>query len=238
MLRYDYLLFDVDNTLLDFDRAEHDALVDCLRDFGYPTDEALVNAYSAVNDRHWKMLERGEIDRATLLWKRFEVFLAECSLPPMDPHALCEAYVERLSQKSYMLDGALEVCGALAERYTLCAITNGNTRVQKGRFEPSPLRPLFRGGVFVSEQMGVNKPSQAYFDLVCAALSQREKAPVPSRMLVIGDSLSSDIAGGLSWGTDTCWLCPKRERWGEAAARGLNPTYTVARLRELLDILR
>lgn len=229
---YDYLLFDVDNTLLDFDRAEHDALTDSLTSFGFPTDEALIAAYSAINDRHWKMLERGEIDRATLSWRRFEVFGEECGLKSMDAHAFCESYVENLSHKIFLMDGALEVCRTLAERYTLCAITNGNTAVQHGRFDPSPLRPLF-DGVFISDEMGVNKPSRAYFERVQEALGGAE----PSRMLVIGDSLTSDIAGGVAFGTDTCWVCSRREKWGDAAARGLHPTYTIAHLRELLDIL-
>ena len=128
MKRYDYLLFDVDDTLLDFHRAEHDALWDSLAQFHLPTDEALIAAYSVINDRHWKMLERGEIDRATLLWRRFEVFAEECGLGEIDPHAFSACYVEHLSHKSYPLPGTLDVCRALAEHYTLCAITNGNTK--------------------------------------------------------------------------------------------------------------
>lgn len=231
MAKYDYLLFDVDNTLLDFHRAEHDAIRDCLLQFGLPCDDALIKIYSAINDRHWKMLERGEIDRPTLLWHRFAVFAEECSLS-LDPHAFDAAYVENLSHKGYLLDGALEVCRALADRYTLCTITNGNTRVQHGRFDPSPLRPLF-SYTFISDELGVDKPAQGFFDRVCAALP----SPDARRMLVIGDSLTSDIAGGIRWGTDTCWVCPDETRHGDAAARGLQPTYTVAHLRALLDIL-
>lgn len=232
MKHYDYLLFDVDDTLLDFHRAEHDALVDSLAQFHLPTDEELIAAYSAINDRHWKMLERGEIDRATLLWRRFAVFAEKCELGEIDAHAFSACYVENLSHKSYPLPGTLEVCRTLAERYTLCAITNGNTKVQHGRFDPSPFRPLF-SHVFISDEMGVNKPSQAYFDRVCETLGTTDA----SRMLVIGDSLSSDIAGGIAWGTDTCWVCPNEKKRGDAADRGLKPTYIVARLNELLDIL-
>lgn len=231
MAKYDYLLFDVDNTLLNFDRAEHDAIMDCLERFGLPRDETLVKAYSAINDRHWKMLERGEIDRATLLWRRFEVFAEECELS-LDPRAFNETYIDCLSRRSYLSDGALEVCRLLAPRYTLCTITNGNAKVQHGRFDTSPLRPLF-SYAFISDELGVDKPTRDFFDRVCAALPNLETR----RTLVIGDSLSSDIAGGISWGTDTCWLCPRKERRGDAAARGLAPTYTIAHLRELPDIL-
>jgi 2-haloacid dehalogenase len=232
MKQYDFLLFDVDNTLMDFNRAEHDALRDCLIQFGFPGDEALIRAYSVINDRHWKMLERGEIEREVLMWKRFEAFSDECDLKPMDAHAFSEAYVEQLSHKAYLLDGALEVCRALAERYTLCAITNGNAKVQHGRFDPSPIYPYFHK-TFISDEMGVDKPSQAYFDLVKAALPSLDVR----RTLVIGDSLTSDIAGGVAWGTDTCWVCPREDKRGAAADKGLQPTYVIAHLRELLDIL-
>jgi 2-haloacid dehalogenase len=232
MKQYDFLLFDVDNTLLDFDRAEHDAFMDCLEKFGFARDEQLLLAYSAINDRHWKMLERGEIERDVLMWKRFEAFSDECNLKPLDPHAFCDAYVDALSQKSFLLDGALEVCRELSTRYTLCAITNGNAKVQHGRFDPSPVYPYFHK-TFISHEMGVDKPSQAYFDLVRAALPALD----PARTLVIGDSLTSDIAGGIAWGTDSCWLCPNESKRGAAADKGLTPTYVIAHLRELLDIL-
>ncbi|MBR0442733.1 MAG: YjjG family noncanonical pyrimidine nucleotidase [Clostridia bacterium] len=232
MRKYDFLLFDVDNTLLDFTRAEHDAFMDCLEAFGFARDEQLLRAYSAVNDRHWKILERGEIEREVLMWKRFEVFADECGLGPIDPYAFCDTYVKALSQKSFLLDGALEVCRTLAERYTLCAITNGDARVQHGRFDPSPIYPYFYR-TFISDEMGVNKPSQAYFDLVKEALPTLDV----KRTLVIGDSLTSDIAGGVAWGTDTCWVCPREDKRGAVAEKGLKPTYVIAHLCELLDIL-
>lgn len=231
-MNYTHLLFDVDNTLLDFDRAEHDAMTDTLASFGFPTDEEIVTTYSRINDEHWKMLERGEMDRKTLMWHRFAVLGERCGLNPMDPHAFCEAYVEHLSKKSYPMDGAVEVCRALRARYTMAVITNGNARVQRGRFDPSPLRPYF-DRCFVSEAVGVNKPAMGFFEAV------RREMPelIPERTLVIGDSLTSDIAGGVAWGTDTCWVCPDESKRPMAAARGLHPTYTVAHLRELLDIL-
>lgn len=231
-MKYTHLLFDVDNTLLDFDRAEHDAMVDSLAAFGFPTDEGIVQTYSRINDAHWKMLERGEMDRKTLLWHRFAVLGEECGLVPMDAHAFCATYIEKLSQKSYPMDGAVEVCAALAERYTMAVITNGNAVVQRGRFDPSPLRRYF-SHCFVSETVGVNKPAAAFFEAVCREMPTL----TPARTLVIGDSLTSDIAGGVAWGTDTCWLCPNEKKRPLAAERGLQPTYTIAHLRELLHIL-
>ncbi len=232
MKQYTYLLFDVDNTLLDFDRSEHDAMADALREHGFPDDDAIIARYALINDAHWEMLERGEMDRATLVWHRFKVLGEECGLCPMDPVAFAKSYVKHLTHKSFLMDGALETCEELAKKYTLVAITNGNAGVQHGRFDPSPLFPLFKDA-FISEDIGHNKPAQEYFDYVLAALPDLD----PTRALVIGDSLSSDMAGGERWGCDTCWLCPDASHQGDAAKRGLNPTYTISHLRELLDIL-
>ncbi len=230
--KYTYLLFDVDNTLLDFDRSEHDAMADALREHGFPADDAIIARYALINDAHWEMLERGEMDRATLVWHRFQVLGEECGLSPMDPVAFAKSYVEHLTHKSFLMEGAEEVCRALSEKYTLVAVTNGNAGVQHGRFDPSPLFPLFKDA-FISEDIGYNKPAQEFFDHVQAALPDLD----PARALVIGDSLSSDMAGGERWGCDTCWLCQDARHLGNAAKKGLHPTYTISHLSELLDIL-
>ncbi|MBR5797547.1 MAG: YjjG family noncanonical pyrimidine nucleotidase [Clostridia bacterium] len=232
MKKYTYLLFDVDNTLLDFDRSEHAAMADALREHGFAADDDIIAKYALINDEHWELLERGEMDRETLVWHRFQVLGEVCGLPPMDPVAFAKSYIKHLTHKSFLMDGALPVCEQLAKEYTLVAITNGNAGVQHGRFDPSPLFPLFKDA-FISEDIGYNKPAQQYFDAVAAALPDLE----PSRALVIGDSLSSDITGGVRWGCDTCWLCLNEQNRGAAQAKGLNPTYTISHLRELLDIL-
>ena len=230
--KYTDLLFDVDQTLMDFHRAEHDAMAETLRFFGFPSDDALIEQYSRVNDEHWKMLERGEIDRPTLLWKRFEVFGQRCGLSPMDPHAFQDTYIELLSRKAYLLGNALEVCQALAPHYRMSVITNGNAKVQKRRFDPSPLAPLFAHR-FISETVGHDKPSEAFFAAVREAIPDMD----PAKTLVIGDSLSSDIAGAVRWGTDSCWLCPDESKRGRAAQMGIQPTYTISHIEQLLDIL-
>lgn len=231
MKPYRHLLFDIDNTLLDFTRAEHDAMADVLCAFGYPCDERLIVSYSRVNDEHWKMLERGEIDRGTLLWKRFAVFAEREGLQGMDPHAFADAFIDAVSRKSYLMDGALDICTRLAERYPLYGITNGSAKAQHGRFDPSPLRPLFQNN-FISEEIGAAKPSQAFFDAVCRAVPEID----PEYTLVIGDSLSSDIAGGFCWGTDTCWVSHGK-MLNVCSLSSCTPTYIVAHLSELANIL-
>jgi 2-haloacid dehalogenase len=174
------------------------------------------------------MLERGEIDRKTLMWHRFAAFGEQCDLSPMDPHAFCATYVEKLSQKSYPMDGAVEVCAALAERYTMAVITNGNAVVQRGRFEPSPLRPYF-ARCFVSETVGVNKPEMAFFAAVCREMPEL----CPERTLVIGDSLTSDIAGGKTAGIATCWFNPKSKQGRET----IKPDFEIRALGDFLSIV-
>ena len=232
MKPYTYLLFDVDQTLLDFHRSEHEAIIQTLTEYACPVSEHIVSLYSRVNDEHWKMLERGEIDRATLRWRRFAALGERAGFVIADPEAFACSYEENLSQKSYLLDGALEVCRRLSGHYEMCTVTNGHARVQHGRFDPSPLAPLF-SHCFISGEMGCNKPSQAFFDIVCQTLPELE----PGKTLVIGDSLTSDIAGGVAWGCDTCWLCPAAEQRLRAEQMGLRPTYIVERLEQILDIL-
>ena len=232
MKKYTYLLFDVDNTLLDFDRSEHDAMADALREHGFPADDAIIERYALINDAHWELLEKGEMDRATLIWHRFKVLGEECGLSPMDPVAFADSYVKHLTHKSFLMDEAQEVCEALAKEYPLIAVTNGNAGVQHGRFDPSPLFPLFKD-VFISEDIGYNKPAQQFFDAVLAKYPDLD----PAQALVIGDSLTSDMAGGIRWGCDTCWLCPNPAQRDKAAKRGMTLTYTISHLKELLDIL-
>lgn len=232
MKKYTYLLFDVDNTLLDFDRSEHDAMADALREHGFPADDAIIERYALINDAHWELLEKGEMDRATLTWHRFKVLGEECGLSPMDPVAFADSYVKHLTHKSFLMDEAQEVCEALAKEYPLIAVTNGNAGVQHGRFDPSPLFPLFKD-VFISEDIGYNKPAQQFFDAVLAKYPDLD----PAHALVIGDSLTSDMAGGIRWGCDTCWLCPDPAQRDKAAKRGMTLTYTISHLKELLNIL-
>lgn len=226
-MRYNTLLMDADNTLLDFTRSEHDAIAETLAHFGLPHDDATIAIYSEVNDMHWKMLERGEIEKKTLMWKRFEVFCVRTGLEA-DPRALAADYLRTLSTKSYMLDGALEVCQKLAEKCRMYIITNGDKRVQQGRFTPSPLAQYF-DRVYISEEVGYEKPDIRYFNAVMADIPDFD----PAYALVVGDSLTSDIKGGINAGLDTCWYNPK----GKSAPADLCINYVIRDLSELYAIV-
>ena len=226
-MAYSVALFDADNTLLDFTRAEHDALCECLVSRNLPSDDATVSLYSAINDRHWKMLERGETTRDRLKTERFAEFFSAVGYSG-DPAAIAADYVRALSRQSHLMDGALELICSLYGKCKLYIITNGITTVQKSRFGSCPLAPYF-DRCFISEEMGCAKPEKRFFDLVAASLPCFD----PAQAIVIGDSLSSDIRGGINAGLDTCWFNPD----GKNAPADMNITYTVADLCEIKDII-
>lgn len=222
-MRYTTLLMDADNTLLDFTRSEHDAIAETFSHFGLPHDDATIAIYSEVNDAHWKMLERGEIEKKVLMWKRFEAFCARTGLVA-DPHALAADYLKTLATKSYMIDGALEVCAELAKKCRMYIITNGDKRVQQGRFNPSPLAKYF-DRVYISEEVGFEKPDIRYFEAVMKDIPDFD----PATTLVVGDSLTSDMGGGINAGLDTCWYNPA----GKVLPEGIAVNFVIADLAEL-----
>ena len=224
---YKIALFDADNTLLDFNRAEREAVSICLTARGLPADEEIVSRYSRINDSHWKRLEQGLITRDRLKVERFAELFSTLGYGG-DPKRMAADYEEALSRQTYLVDGALELVRALHGQCRLFIITNGTAVVQKGRFGSSPLAPYFER-CFISEEMGCNKPEKAFFDRVAAEISGFDSRQV----LVIGDSLSSDIRGGINAGLDTCWFNPH----GKPSPADMRITYTVHAAGEILPIL-
>ena len=225
---YRIALFDADNTLLAFTRAEHDALCACLASRGLPHDEDTVAAYSAINDGHWKRLELGLTTRDRLKTERFGDFFASIGYSG-DPVQMARDYESTLGQQTCLLEGALELIQALHGKCELYIVTNGITAVQKSRFGRCALAPYFDRS-FISEEMGCAKPEKRFFDLVAAAIPGFD----PKEALVIGDSLSSDIRGGINAGLDTCWFNPK----GKEGRDDIRPDYEVRSLSEFVALLK
>ncbi len=224
---YKIALFDADNTLLDFTRSEHDALADCLIARGFPHDNAVIARYSAINDAAWKRLERGETTRERLRIERFTEFFGAYGFD-CDPEQMADDYMAALCTKSYPMDGAETLIKRLAGRCRLFIITNGLAAVQNARFDVTAMAPHFEG-VFISEQLGCAKPDRAFFDRMAASIPNFD----PADALVIGDSLTSDIQGGINAGIRTCWFNPH----GKSAPADMKIDYTVTHLCEVEAIL-
>ena len=228
MSRYKTVLFDADNTLFDFSLAEREAISRTMRDFGIVPSEEKIALYSRINDDMWKRLERGEIAKDTLRVARFADFLEAIGVLA-DAVRMADAYVENLSLQSYPLQGAVELVQALAKTHRLYIVTNGIASVQHRRFAASPFVPYF-DGLFISEEIGFEKPHPAFFEEVARRVPNYDAKTT----LVVGDSLSSDIAGGVSAGLDTCWYNPK----GAENRKKLSITYTVRTLEEILPLVQ
>ncbi len=224
---YSIALFDADNTLLDFSLSEHDALAECLIARGITPTEERIARYSAINDAHWKMLEKGLTTRDKLRIDRFSVFFEELGAQ-LDPEQMADDYMAALSCKAYCMKGAEALIERIAGKCRLYIITNGIASVQNARFNVTSMAPHF-DGVFISEELNCAKPDKLFFDRVAAAIPDFD----PKEALVIGDSLSSDIQGGIHAGIDTCWF----NRHGLPCPEGMPITYTVRTLDEVESIL-
>ncbi len=226
-MAYSIALFDADNTLLDFSRSERDALSECLLMRGIAPTEALLARYAEINDLHWERLEKGLTTRERLRTDRFSMFFGELGVD-LDPEKMACDYIVALSTKAYCMAGAEDLINRLAGKCRMFIITNGTASVQNARFDQTPMAPFFED-VFISETMGCAKPDKLFFDRVSDAVPDFD----PRGTLVIGDSLSSDIQGGINAGLDTCWF----DRHGRGKPDGIDINYVIRNLDEVEQIL-
>ena len=229
MARYHTILFDADNTLFDFDRAEAEALRFVLTRRGYRTDEETVACYTRCNQELWRQFDRGEVTREYLGPERFRRFMARMG-GGHDPEQFNEDYLAALARGSQLLPGAERLCRRLASHCRLAIVTNGMTKAQAGRLEGSAIRDYI-SGVFISQEMGSQKPQREFFEQVYTALGLTEN-DLP-RTVMVGDSLTSDILGGIRGGIDTLWYNPGRL----PADPQIRPTWEAADFTEMERIL-
>jgi 2-haloacid dehalogenase len=227
-MRYEILLIDLDDTILDFGAGEAKAYSRALTEFGVSPTPALLDRYREVNVCWWEKLERGEADRDAILVERHRQMFSEQGLN-LDPAAFEDSYHRNLGLEHDFLPGARELLDYLKGRgYRLFLASNGVAETQYSRLAGAKLGPYFEA-LFISEQIGFHKPDPAYFARCFARIPgfAREKT------LMIGDSLSSDILGGIRAGIDTLWL----NRKGKTLPPELRPSYQVADLEEIRKIL-
>ena len=186
----EFLFLDLDDTILDFQKAERLALAKTLESFGLPPTDTVLARYHEINREHWERLERKELTRQQVLVGRFAALFAEMGLSAQ-AEQVARAYEENLSQGHYFLPGAEEALKSLSKKYKLYLASNGTARVQAGRLKSAGIIPYFQE-IFVSEEMGYNKPDPAYFDACFARIPGFRK----ERAMMVGDSLTTDILGG------------------------------------------
>lgn len=223
------ILWDVDATLLNFEKAEEAGIRGCFKKYnlGECTDEML-EAYKKINRGYWEMMERGEIEKPMLLVKRFEDFLNAYGLDVSVAAGFNELYQILLGETVVFYDNALETVQALKGKVLQCAVTNGTKVAQDGKLKNSGLDKEF-DHIFISEEVGMEKPNKGFFDAVFAEIGEYAKDEV----LIVGDSLTSDIQGGVNAGIKTCWFNPK----GVENMSALKPDYEIRDIGEVLKLI-
>ena len=222
----EFLFLDLDDTILDFHGAERIAIAETIRSFGLEPTEQVLNDYHEINIRHWQMLERGEITRDQVLVNRFGVLFERYGLEA-DPVLCARTYENNLSHQHEFLPGAQAAVEDLSKKYRLFLASNGTAVVQHRRLTDANLYRFFEK-VFVSQEIGFNKPSKDYFDACYAQIPDfdREKA------IMVGDSLSSDILGGINGGLPTVWVNP-----GHKPVTQVVPDYQIENITQLDALL-
>ncbi len=228
MTTYQWLLFDADNTLFDFDAAEEYALCRTLSHFGVQATDRIKNIYKKGNRALWDAFEQGKISQDRILAQRFTLFLEAAGLEG-DGKAWNQFYMESLAGCSVLLPGAEDLCRRASQHYTLCLATNGVPFIQRSRLEHSPIARFFGDRVFISGEMGCRKPDKQFFETILTTLGAKNHR---ARVLVIGDSLSSDIRGAFNSQLDSVWL-----RWPSSQTGAVKPTYEVESLAQLGQLL-
>ena len=225
-MSYTWLLFDADDTLFDYPIAEGKALRSTFEHFGQVYRSEYLRIYQVFNRQVWGEFERGETSAPDLRLKRFRLLFEEIGVL-LDPQDFSQRYLENLAQASDLFPGAADVLKALAGRYHIALVTNGLKEVQRPRLEHSAIHPYIEK-IFLSEEMGFAKPDAGFFEAVFHQIGD----PLKNEVLIIGDSLTSDMQGGINYGIDTCWFN------SAGKATDLPVTYTIKTLNQLHDVLK
>ena len=221
------IFLDLDDTILDFQAAERRAISETLRRFRMEPTAAVVARYHELNRQQWELLEEGKLTRPQVLIRRFQLLFAELGVEAA-PQAVQAVYERELSQGHFFMPGAQALLETLAPRYGLYLATNGTPAVQAGRIESAGIARYFKN-IFVSEAMGANKPSPAFFQACFDAIPGFD----PAAAIVVGDSLTSDIRGALNAGLRSCWYNPR----GLPPRPDIVPDHTIRDLSELPPLL-
>lgn len=225
-----YILWDIDETLINFSLAEASAMKYCFNKYniGECTEDKL-KIYREINEKYWKKLEKGELSRIEVLEGRFKEFF---SLYNIDTSIIPEFnmdYLKSTGDFAYCITNAKEVVTELKDKYKQYAASNGTVIAQNKKMSKSGLNELL-DDVFISEEIGFNKPSKEFFDFIFNKIGSKN----PNEYIIIGDSLTSDMMGGKNAGIKTCWYNPKNKENN----MDYIPNYEIKDLKEVLSILK
>lgn len=240
MSRFEAILWDLDGTLLDFLYAQRLAITRCLESIGREATEEIIQHYSEINDSYWKRFELGEVTKEQLLTGRFVSLFDAYQITDADVTAFRMTYQENLGKVYRYLDDSFELCSNLRGRVKQYIITNGNTSVQENKLRLSGLAELM-DGIFISEQIGTPKPKKEFFDYCLNVMTKNSGIINKDRLLIVGDSLTSDIKGGVLSGIPTCWYRPDDIFETDETAREnyekYRPDYEISHLSQIYEIL-
>ena len=232
MYRYSIILWDVDDTLLNFGASERAAITRGFEEFGLgECTEAMLADYSKINKKYWQMLERKEATKPKILMGRFYEFFEKYGIDKAVTHDFQPWYQLALGDTIVFEEGALETLQYLKGKVLQYAVTNGTKAAQTKKLRKSELENLF-DDIFISEDLGAEKPGEEFFHraFLRAGIDLSKK----SEILIVGDSLSSDMKGGNGIGIDTCWYNPGKQ----SPDPGVSVTYEIHKINQVLDILR
>lgn len=222
-----HIFLDLDDTIFDFKKAERIALSRTLREEGIKPTEHILNRYSEINLSQWKLLELGKLTREEVLVRRYEILFQEVGMS-CDAKKISEKYEDFLGEGHYFIPGAKELLEDLSKKYHLYLASNGAVKVQMSRIKSAGIEKYLEK-IFLSEQIGYEKPSPQFFEKCFAQIPNFKK----EEALILGDSLTSDIRGGKNAGILTVWFHPS----GKKVEEEIVPDYEIGKLEELKTIL-
>lgn len=226
-MNYQWVIFDADGTLFDYDLAEIVALQNTFKYFGLEYNPEYLSVYRQCNKQLWDAFELGEVTIEQLKVQRFELFLKSLGIVA-NASQFSKNYLIQLSKGTYLISGAEEILHSLSGEVGLILMTNGIKEVQRSRLNLSPIKSFF-SDIIISDEVGVAKPNGKIFEIALENMSISDKRSI----LMVGDNLSSDIKGGIDFGIDTCWYNPKQKEHNPET----RATYEVRNLEDLLPII-
>lgn len=226
-MKFDLILFDIDGTLLDFNLTEKNALKETFEEYNFKFNNNIYERYHNINIFYWKELEKGKIDKDKLGYARFDQLFNEYNLKA-DSKEFNIKYRKKLGEGAYLLEGAEEICRYFYGKVKMATASNGGKDIQLKRMKKVGL-DKYMDYMFISEEIGYNKPDKKYFDYIFNKIGDISK----DRIIIIGDSLTADILGGINSGIKTCWI----NLTGEENIENITPDFKITNILQLKEII-